>query len=57
MESPLLAQLHWLPIEKRIQFKTPLYVFKCLNDIAPPYLSDMFHLHQSNRQGLRASLR
>ena len=40
--SPLLAQLHWLPIEKRIQFKTLLYVFKCLNDIAPPYLSDMF---------------
>ena len=53
--SPLLAQLHWLPIEKRIQFKTLLYVFKCLNDIAPPYLSDMFHLHQSNRQGLRSS--
>ena len=53
--SPLLAQLHWLPIEKRIQFKTLLYVFKCLNGIAPPYLSDMFHLHQSNRQGLRSS--
>ena len=26
--SPLLAQLHWLPIEKRIQFKTLLYRFR-----------------------------
>ena len=25
--SPLLTKLHWLPMEKRIQFKTLLYVF------------------------------
>ncbi len=28
--------------------------FKCLNGIAPPYPSDMFHLRQSHRQGLRS---
>ena len=25
--SPLLAELHWLPIDKRIEFKLLLYVF------------------------------
>ena len=39
-------------MEKRIQFKTLLYVFKCLlNGIAPVYLFNMFLL----RPGLRSS--
>jgi len=37
--SPLLRELHWLPIEKRILFKIGLIVFKCLNGLAPGYLS------------------
>ena len=32
-----------------------MYDFECLNGIAPPYLSDMLHLCQSQRQGLRSS--
>ncbi|XP_072025395.1 uncharacterized protein [Amphiura filiformis] len=36
--SPLLNSLHWLPIDKRICFKVLLYIYKTLNDLAPPYL-------------------
>ena len=55
MGSPLLCKLHWLPMEKRIQFKTLLHVFQCLNGIAPPYLAKLFLLRHTHRQGLRSS--
>ena len=53
--SPLLAELHWLPMEQRILFKILLYVYKCMNDIAPPYLANMVELHKTDRRGLRSS--
>ena len=33
--SPVLQELHWLPIEQRITFKILLMTFKCLNGLAP----------------------
>ena len=36
--TPVLRDLHWLPIRKRIDFKIATLVFKCLHDLAPPYL-------------------
>ena len=36
--SPLLDNLHWLPLRERIQFKLRMYVYKCLHDCAPGYL-------------------
>ena len=39
--TPVLCQLHWLPIEERIVFKILLLTFKCLNGLAPPYLCDL----------------
>ena len=53
--SPLLAELHWLPMEQRILFKILLYVYKCMNDIAPPCLANMFELHKTHHQDLRSS--
>ena len=35
----LLYQLHWLPVEFRIQFKIHLLTFKALQGLAPPYIS------------------
>ena len=43
--SPILASLHWLPIQFRIQFKIILFTFKSLNALAPPYLSELLHLY------------
>jgi hypothetical protein len=37
--TPVLIGLHWLPIEHRILYKIALFVYKCLNLKAPPYLS------------------
>ena len=42
--KPLLKQLHWLPVRARINFKIAVTVFKCLNNTAPTYLSDMLSI-------------
>ena len=36
--SPVLYELHWLPVKFRIQYKLLLIVFKALNGLAPQYL-------------------
>ena len=38
--SPVLRDLHWLPIRQRIDFKVATLVHKCLNGTAPSYLAD-----------------
>ena len=40
LATPMLHQLHWFKIPERIEFKSCLTTFKCLNDLAPPYLAD-----------------
>ena len=47
--SPLLRQLHWLPIRQRIIFKVLTLVFKCLRNTAPSYLSDILPETVENR--------
>ena len=37
----LRGELHWLPIQQRIQYKIALLVSKCLHGIDPDYLSAM----------------
>ncbi len=39
--SPILQDLHWLPVAQRIKFKILLLTFKCLHNLAPEYLSDL----------------
>ena len=39
--SPVLKDLHWLPIHKRINYKILLHTYHCLNGQAPDYLSDL----------------
>ena len=34
-----LIQLHWLPVKERIDYKILTIIFKCLNKMAPQYLS------------------
>lgn len=52
--SPLLSELHWLPVEHRIVFKILLLVFKSLNNLAPPSLSDLLTPYIPSRS-LRSS--
>lgn len=39
--SPILKQLHWLPIEQRVLFKIITITFKALHGQAPSYISDI----------------
>jgi len=54
--SVLLNNLHWLPINKRILFKILMYIYKCINDLAPVYLADSISLFTPSREGLRSSM-
>ncbi len=52
--TPVLQQLHWLPIEHRISFKILSLVFKALHGLAPPYICDLLHPYVPARS-LRSS--
>ena len=39
--TPLLIQLHWLPVSQRIIFKILLLLFKVLNGLAPMYITEL----------------
>ena len=41
--TPVLCELHWLPIQYRIIFKILLLVYKALNGISPSYLAQKLH--------------
>lgn len=44
-----MALLHWLPVHHRVSFKILLFVFKCLNILAPPPLSELLHPYSPAR--------
>ena len=45
--SPHIADLHWLRIPQRIQYKILTLVFKSMHNEVPQYISDLLHIHQS----------
>jgi len=47
--TPTLAGLHWLPIEKRVEFKALCMVHDAVHNGAPRYLADVCRLHHSER--------
>ena len=47
--SPVLHQLHWLPVNQRIVFKTLLLTYRILNGMAPEYLKDLLTLYKPPR--------
>ena len=53
--TPLLTELHWLPVEKRISYKVALIVFKCMHKIAPGYLISLLSMPHRSNYGLRSS--
>ena len=40
---------HFLPVHYRILYKLCLIIYKCINNISPCYLNDMFHCFEPNR--------
>ena len=52
--SPLLQQLHWLPVHSRIIFKLLTVIYKCFTNQAPMYLAELIIPYKSGRSGLRS---
>ena len=52
--TPVLKNLHWLPVEKRIEYKIACQVFKCLTGSAPQYINSLIKPYQPPRS-LRSS--
>ena len=58
--TPILRELHWLPISERIKFKILLIVFKTMNNQGPAYLSELISLYvppRALRSGHKCLLR
>ena len=52
--TPLLVQLHWLPVSYRTVFKLLLLVYKSVNGLCPSYVADLLKIRSSSRS-LRSS--
>ena len=52
--TPVLAALHWLPLQFRIHFKILVLTFRVLHGQAPSYLSDLIQFYTPTRS-LRSS--
>jgi len=47
--TPVLKQLHWLPIRERIVFKILVFTFKALHNLGPEYIQDIVKIHKPTR--------
>ncbi|KAF7236044.1 putative RNA-directed DNA polymerase from transposon BS [Varanus komodoensis] len=47
--TPVLRQLHWLPIEVRAQFKVLVMTYKALNGLGPGYLKECLRPYMAVR--------
>ena len=57
MISPVLRQLHWLPVRRRVEFKLACLVRQALCGQMPTYLADNIRLvSEGNRRSIRSSL-
>lgn len=53
--TPLLKDLHCLPIKQRIRFKLLLLCYKALNGSGPVYIRDMLTISTPKKPGLRSA--
>ena len=47
--TPILYDLHWLPVHYRVQYKILLHTFKALHGKAPSYIMDMIQVYHPTR--------
>ena len=52
--TPILKNLHWLPVEKRIEFKILLIAYKTIHGQSADYLKPLIEMYQASRT-LRSS--
>ena len=54
--TPILKQLHWLPVYSRIKYKILLLTFKALHGLAPSYITEILQPYKPSRS-LQSSCR
>ena len=47
--TPILQELHWLPVQYRVNYKILTHTFKALHDQSPVYIKDMLHVYRPSR--------
>ena len=47
--TPVLKELHWLPVHRRIQYKIISQTFHAIHHQAPDYLSDLLSMYRPTR--------
>ena len=52
--TPILGDLHWLPVEYRVKFKILCFTYNCRYGTAPPYLTELLNYYKPVRS-LRSS--
>ena len=52
--TDVLCTLHWLPIQERIQFKILTLTYKCLENKALKYLTDLIIVKKPRRENVRS---
>ena len=55
--TPLMKDLHWLPVKQRIQYKVNLVTFKAINGLAPVYIQQLIQVYEPSRSLRSAALR
>ena len=53
--TPVLRDLHWLPVEARIHFKVLLLAFKAIHGLAPTYIQDLIKVKSRSSYSLRSN--
>ena len=52
--TPIIRQLHWLPVSYRIHFKILLLTFKALHGLSSKYIKDLVSLRKVSSYKLRS---
>ena len=52
--TPLLKELHWLPVSERINYKVACMCYNSLTGVGPSYLTELLHIYTPSRT-LRSS--
>ena len=47
--TPVLKELHWLPVQYRVKYKILTHTFKALHDQSPVYIRDMLEIYKPTR--------
>ena len=55
--NTLFRRLNWLPVMHRIEHNKAVLVYKCMNNLLPEYMNEMFTVQSSSRYTLRSETR